>query len=77
MKYNGLGMPSKKTQKYGTWSQKVQPGSQIFHILQMGHRGVGGRGPDGNVPYAAHKILFKRRLITNILINVVSRYLFC
>ena len=31
-----------------------------------------GGGPDGNVPNAAHKILFKRRLITNILINVVA-----
>ena len=23
---------------------RVQTGSQIFHIVQMGHRGVGGRG---------------------------------
>ena len=73
-----LGMPSKKPQKYWTLSQKggrVQTGSQIFHIVQMGHRGVGG--PDGNVPNAAHTILFKGRLITNILFNVAARYLFC
>ena len=44
----------------------VQTGSQIFHIVQMGHSWVGGMGPDGNVPNAAHNILFKRRLTTNM-----------
>ena len=28
----------------------VQTGSQIFHIVQMGHKGVGGRVPNGNAP---------------------------
>ena len=55
----------------------VQTGSQIFHIVQMGHREVGCGGPDGNVPNAAHKILFNRRLITNILINVVILLIVC
>ena len=37
----------------------VQAGSQIFHNVQMGHIGVGGRGPDGHAPNAEHKILCK------------------
>ena len=46
--------------------------SQIFQNVQMGHRGEGYKkgGPDGNVPNAAHKIFFKRRLITKISINL-------
>ena len=74
-------MPSKKTNRNvghcPKWWEGVQAGSQIFHNVQMGHIGVGGRGPDGHAPNAEHKILCKRRLITIILINVVARYLFC
>ena len=51
MKYNGLGMPSKKKKnKNGGHFPKrgggAPAGSQIFLNVQMGHRGVGGRGSD-------------------------------
>ena len=54
-----------------------KPDSKFFIMFKWGIEGYEERGPDGHAPNAAHKILFKRRLITNILINVVARYLFC
>ena len=77
-----LGIPLTKNnnQTYEHRSKRwegVLPGSKSFQIVQMGHRGVGGGSPIGHVPNAAHKILFKKRLITIILFNLVARYLFC
>ena len=56
-------MPSKKNRNVGHCPKRwegVKNGSQIFHIVQMGHRGVGGRERDGNVPNASHNF-FKLR----------------
>ena len=72
-----------QTNKTGIWDivpkgrRRSQPDPKIFKTFKWDIEGEEGGGPDGDVPNAAHKILFKRRLITNILINVVARYLFC
>ena len=54
-----------------------QPDPKIFKMFKWDIEWKEGGGPNGHVPNAAQKILFKRKLITNILFNVVARYLFC
>ena len=54
-----------------------KPDPKFFTYFKWDIEGQEGGGPVGNVPNAAHKIFLKRRLITNISINVVARYLFC
>ena len=54
-----------------------KPDPKFFTLFKWDIEGEERGGPDGHVPSSEHKFLFKRRLITNILINVVARYLFC
>ena len=54
-----------------------QPDPKFFQMLKWDIEGLEGGGPDGHVPNAAHRILLKIILITNIFISVVARYLFC
>ena len=74
-------MPSKKTTEMWDIVPKggsgSKPNPKFFTLFKWDIEGWEGGGPDCNVPNAAYKILFKRRLITNILINVIARYLFC